>query len=261
MNFNEKNLKTALSRMMIGKTLYFFPETGSTNTLAFRLAEEGASEGTVVIADCQTEGRGRMRRKWLSPPGSNLYTSIILRPEMGPALASLITITAGVAVAELLSSYCPGVVHLKWPNDVLINGRKVCGILASAMTNGKRTKFVVLGIGLNINMKKEDMPPDLRDFVTSLREETGGDLSRLFVAVKLFEQMGKFYHIFLNEGFAPIRDLWHDYSGVMNKYVEVACGEEVIGGRAAGVDETGALILIDGDGKKRRVIAGDALLL
>ena len=261
MNFNEQNLKAAFSRMMIGKTLYFFPETGSTNTLAFRLAEEGASEGTVVIADSQTEGRGRMKRKWLSPPASNLYTSIILRPEMSPALASPLTITAGVAVAELLSSYCPGAVHLKWPNDVLINGRKVCGILASAKTNGRRTEFVVLGIGLNINMKKDDMPPDLRESVTSLREETGCDLSRLSVTVKLFEQMGKFYNIFLNEGFAPIRDLWHDYFGVMNKHVEVACGEEMIGGKAAGVDETGALILIDGDGKKRRVIAGDALLL
>ena len=262
MDFNEQNLQSLLLGKDVGDPLYLFRETGSTNAVARKLAEAGAPGGAVVIADSQTKGRGRLRdREWHSPPGLNLYTSIILRPALDAVLIPPLTLVAGVAVAELFSHYCPGRIALKWPNDVLINGRKACGILAEAKTAGKKALFVILGIGLNINMTKEALAPHLRESATSLREETGADLSRLKVTLELYEQVGKFYEMFLHEGFGCIRDLWHEYAGISGREMEAACREEIFRGRAAGVDETGALILIDGDGKARRVIAGDVLPL
>jgi BirA family biotin operon repressor/biotin-[acetyl-CoA-carboxylase] ligase len=260
MDFNEKNLKSLLSEQDIGAPLYFFYETASTNAVAMRLAEEGAPSGAVVIADSQTKGRGRLRnRDWQSPPGLNIYTSVILRPEIDAVLISPLSLVASVAVAELFSHYCPGGIAVKWPNDVLINGRKACGILAEAKTAGKKALFVILGIGLNINMRREDFQPHLRESATSIREETGAYMSRLKVTVELYEQVGKFYKIFLQEGFSRIRDLWHEYAVILGRDVEATFGEEVVRGRAVGVDDAGALILSDGKGKTRRVLAGDIL--
>jgi BirA family biotin operon repressor/biotin-[acetyl-CoA-carboxylase] ligase len=260
MDFNEQNLKSLLSGKDVGDPLYFFRDTVSTNAVAMMLAEAGVPEGAVVIADSQTKGRGRLRkREWHSPPGLNLYTSIILRPAFDAVLTSPLALVAGVAVAELLSHYCHGRIAVKWPNDVLINGKKACGILAEVKTAGKKAQFVILGIGLNINMTKEALPPHLRKSATSLLGETGAELSRLKVTSELYEQVGKFYKIFLHDGFGCIRDLWHEYAWISGRDVEATFGEETFRGRAVGVDETGALILIDGKGKTRRVIAGDVL--
>jgi BirA family transcriptional regulator, biotin operon repressor / biotin---[acetyl-CoA-carboxylase] ligase len=258
MDFNEYNLKSLMHGKEIGDPLFFFPETESTNALAFNLAENGAPEGTVVIADTQSKGRGRLRnREWLSPPGLNLYTSIILRPPLDATQSSPITLMAGVAVAESLSYYCPKNVSLKWPNDVLIDGKKACGILTEIKTECKKVVFIILGIGININMKKDDMPLPLKGNATSLLEETGSSVSRLEVAAMLYGLVGKFYQLFIDKGFAPIRDLWHHYSAISDRRIEVAFGNELLEGKAAGLDETGALILIENNGKTRRVIAGD----
>ena len=127
--------------------IHFLPEVDSTNRLALQLAREGAAEGTVVFADCQTEGRGRLQRVWQSPPGCNLYVSFLLRPAIAPADAARITLMAGVAVAEMISFFCPEGVGLKWPNDVLIRGRKVSGILTEMKMTGGALDAVVVGIG------------------------------------------------------------------------------------------------------------------
>ncbi len=261
MDLTEHNLKAALRRKKIGEPVYFFPATDSTNAQAFRLAEAGASEGTVVIADTQTEGRGRMKRTWFAPPALNLYASIILKPSFDAALSSPLTIMAGVAVAELLSSYCPRGVRLKWPNDVLINNRKVSGILTEIKTFGKEVEFVVLGIGININMKRDDCDPSFELIATSLKEETGRDVSRLDLAVRLFDKVGKYYQLLCRGGMAAIRELWIEYAQLLGKYVEVTFGGEVCGGVVAGMDEMGALTITADDGGKRRVIAGDVVII
>src|SRR5512136_1273487 len=129
MEFNERTLADRLSEKRIGNYIRFFEEIESTNDAAFRLAESGVPEGTVVIADCQTKGKGRLKRQWQSPPGCNIYTSIVLRPAIDPVFAPQITLMTGVAVADLLSGYCPENVTLKWPNDVQIRGKKICGVL------------------------------------------------------------------------------------------------------------------------------------
>lgn len=261
MDFNEQSLKAALTGKKIGEPLYFYPATSSTNPQAFRMAEGGALEGTVVIADSQTQGRGRLQRKWLSPPGVNLYVSVILRPALDAASASALTIMAGVAAAEALSSFCLKPVQLKWPNDVLLNQRKVAGILMEMKTLGKKVQFVVLGIGININMKKEDFEPPLGQLATSLFIEAGEEFSRLAVAANLFDSIWKWYQAFLRQGIYAVRESWLRYAQVLGRSIEAACGGEIFRGRVTGMDEAGALIIVTADGTERRIIVGDTLLI
>ena len=261
MDFSEQSLRAALRGKSIGGPFYFFPVIESTNFQAFRLADEGAPEGTVVIADCQTGGRGRMKREWFSPPSVNLYASLILRPGFQAALSSPLTIMAGVAVARALDSYCPRRVQLKWPNDVLVGNKKVSGILTEIKTCGRKVEFVILGIGVNINMRKDDFGSPLEQTATSLREETGSHISRIEVAGRIFDEIGKYYQLLSTEGMEGIRDLWLDYSGLTGKDVEITFGGEISSGTVAGIDETGALIIRAESGGERRIIAGDVAII
>jgi BirA family biotin operon repressor/biotin-[acetyl-CoA-carboxylase] ligase len=261
MNFNAENLKAALAGNTIGTPLHFFPSAESTNLRAFKLAGEGASEGTALVADSQTHGRGRMQRTWLSPPAVNLYTSLILRPALAAAISSPLTIMAGVAVAELLAGYCPQQVRLKWPNDVLVNNKKVSGILTEIKTTGKEVEFVIIGIGININMQKNDFSPPLDEIATSLKIEMGKTIDRVELTVKLYEKIEKFYQLLLRERIEPIRELWLSYAQLLNKHVEVTFGGEVYQGMVTGMDDAGALIISSERGEQRRVIAGDVKVI
>jgi len=172
-DWNEETLRNKLAGKLIGHQVYYFLEIDSTNEKAFDLAAAGAPEGAVVIAEGQTKGKGRLQRVWHSPPGSNIYTSIILRSNLEPDCAPQISILAGVAVAETLDKYCRGQVKLKWPNDVLLQEKKVCGILAQMKTSASRVDFIILGIGINVNINYNQLPQDIRNTATSLAIETG----------------------------------------------------------------------------------------
>jgi len=258
-DFNEDTLRGLLSGKWIGSSVYFFREVASTNEIAFELALKGASEGSVVIADAQTKGKGRLNRVWQSPAGCNLYTSIIIRPPTESARASQITLMAGVAVAELLSSYCSSVT-LKWPNDVQIGGKKVSGILAEMRASGKRVDFIIVGIGININMKMEDFEEAIQDISTSLREETGGDISRVNLTVKLYDSFERWYTRYIREGFNPVRDMWLKYDS-KGRHIQVVSGDELQKGEVVGIDGDGALLLLDEDKNTRRIIAGDVSII
>jgi BirA family biotin operon repressor/biotin-[acetyl-CoA-carboxylase] ligase len=261
MNFNEENLNAALSGKTIGQPLYFFPSVESTNYLAFNLAEEGAPEGTVIIADHQTLGRGRMQRVWLSPPSVNLYISLILRPVLAPDCSPPLTIMTGVAAAELAAGYCPQQVQIKWPNDVLINKKKVCGILTEMKTTGKKVDYVIIGIGININMQKNDFSPHLAPIATSLQIETGKSIDRVELTVRLLGKIGEFYKSLLKEGMQPLRELWLSYAQLLERLVEVTFGEEIYRGVVTGMDAAGALIIRSEKGEQGRVIAGDVKVI
>lgn len=261
MEFNEYGLRAAFQGKKIGCPLYFFDRAESTNSLIFGLAEEGAPEGTLVIADRQTNGRGRMKRSWHSPPGVNLYSSVILKPDIDPSAAPAIALMAGVAVAELLTVYCPSTVHLKWPNDVLVGGKKICGVLSEIKISGKKIMFVILGIGININMQSADFDPSLGDTATSLREEAKRMFSRVEVAVKLFDNISKYYDIFTSSGFAPIKEKWLCYSPMVGRDCEVLSGHDLLRGKVAGIDDGGALVMVDDDGRAQRILAGDASIV
>jgi BirA family transcriptional regulator, biotin operon repressor / biotin---[acetyl-CoA-carboxylase] ligase len=259
--FDIEALQSRLAGRRMDWRLHFLPVVDSTNREAMKLAREGAAEGTVVFADSQTSGKGRLRRVWQSPPGCNLYVSFLLRPAIAPVDAARITLTAGVAVAEMISTFCCEGVGLKWPNDVLIRGRKVCGILTEMKTTGPDLDAVVVGIGLNVNIAAEDFDPAYRHTATSMREETGKTFRREVVAFQLCNHFEKWYQIFLREGFATVREQWLSHSGMTGRHMRILFQGEVQEGVVVGIDFDGALLLDDERGSVRRIIAGDASIM
>jgi BirA family transcriptional regulator, biotin operon repressor / biotin---[acetyl-CoA-carboxylase] ligase len=259
MDFNEQNLAVRLSGKGIGNNIHFFTEVESTNDVLFKLARDGAPHGTVVIAECQTKGKGRLNRQWQSPPGCNIYASIALRPAIEPVYAPQITLMTGVAVADLLSIYCPGDVTLKWPNDVQIRGKKVCGILTEMSASARHSlNFIVVGIGINVNIRKKDFDETIRAIATSLAEEAGRSISRLDLAAKLFDKFDALYTRLLSSGFGSIKDAWLSYCDMIGKQAQVIFNNDIESGKVLGIDDFGALLISDEKGKIKRVIAGDA---
>jgi len=259
MDVNVEELRRYFLSKTIGRRVEFREETGSTNTEALRLALEGTPEGTVVLADAQSEGRGRLDRAWESPPSKNLYLSVVLRPDIPAASSSLIPLMTGVAVADVVSQYCPGRVRLKWPNDILVGGKKICGMLTEMRTKGDRVHFLIVGIGLNVNMRKLDFPRELRETATSLRIETECDIERLDAATRLFEHAERWYRVFLNGGGASVREAWLQYADIIGKRVEVVFGSAVQRGTVSGLDASGALLL-EGETGVQQVLAGDVYI-
>lgn len=260
-NRSDDDLSTITAGGTIGREIFFLHEVDSTNIYASKLARDGMPEGVVVIADCQKRGKGRLNRVWQSPPGKNIYTSIILRPSITPHFAPQLTLTAGVAVAELLSQYCPGTVMLKWPNDVQINMKKICGILTEMRIKHGKIDFIIVGMGININMRKEEFQEEFRESSTSLKEETGKLISRIDFANKIYRTFENWYKTYLDEGFGPIREAWLGYSGILNKNITVNYKHEVHHGVVIGVDEYGALLLFDEKSETKRILAGDVSLI
>jgi BirA family transcriptional regulator, biotin operon repressor / biotin---[acetyl-CoA-carboxylase] ligase len=253
-------LKKRLSGLRIGEPLHCFEEVDSTNAVAMRLAEEGATEGTLVLAESQTAGRGRLRRVWQSPAGCNLYFSVVLRPAITPTEAASLTFVGAVAAFSALSRYCSGGIEIKWPNDILINRRKVCGILTEMKTDGRNVE-VVMGVGININMKKGGFAPELRRKATSLAEETGKEFFREDVLFSFCERFQHWYGVFLREGFAPIKKEWLSATAMVGKSVRVQFRDEVKQGLVLGIDDDGALLLVDSEKTVQRITAGDATVM
>jgi len=259
MEFNVEELRACFLTRIIGRRIEYYEELESTNTEALRLALENAPEGTVVIADAQSEGRGRLDRIWESPPSLNLYLSVVLRPDIPAAASSLVPLMIGVAVADIISKYGPGQVRLKWPNDVLIDGKKICGILTEMRTKADRVHFIIVGIGVNINMRKLDFPRGIRETATSLRILTECELDRIDVAIRLFESLERWYRIFLSGGEAAIREKWLQYADIIGKRIEVVFKSETQRGTVVGLDEHGALLL-EGETGVQQVLAGDVYI-
>ncbi|MGQ9641017.1 MAG: biotin--[acetyl-CoA-carboxylase] ligase [Candidatus Bathycorpusculaceae bacterium] len=229
----------------------------STNNWAKKLAELGAPEGTVAIAETQKAGRGRLGRQWFSPSGG-LWFSIILKPYLKPSETTKLVFVASLAVAEALNELYGIKAETKWPNDVLVDGRKICGILAEMSTVGERVKFVVLGVGINVNFDVEkDLPKALLENTTSLKAvlKRKVELEELFK--KLLEKLDEAYEQFLREGFYPILERWKCYARFIGHIVEVKSEGEKLSGLALDVNGEGALVLKLRDGTVRRVFVGD----
>ena len=259
MDFNIDELRSYFFRRTIGRRIEFHEEIESTNTEALHLAQQDAPEGTVVIAEAQSSGRGRLDRIWESPPAMNLYLSVILRPDITAVSASLIPLMVGVAVAEVISQYCKGRVRLKWPNDILIDGKKICGILTEMRTRADRVAFIIAGIGVNLNMQKLHFPRELRETATSLRIETECEIDRLDFSVRLIETLEHWYRIFLNGGQDHIRQSWLKYADIIGRRIEVVFKSDMQRGTVVGLDENGAL-LIQGETGVQQVLAGDVYI-
>jgi len=240
----------------IGWRIHYFEELTSTQDHAAQLAEQGAEQGTVVIAETQSAGHGRLGRQWYSPAGVNLYLTIILRPKIVSSMVACLSLMAGVAAAEAIETVAAGMVMLKWPNDVWLRGKKAGGILAKAVNDGSRVAYVLAGIGLNLNLRAGDIPDDLRRIATSVRIETGKECDRSAIAAALFSRLDTRYTELEKRGFAAIRPLWERYSALAGKEVTVSDNGKHQSGVVKGIDDEGALILDTGVGTMR-IIAGD----
>jgi BirA family biotin operon repressor/biotin-[acetyl-CoA-carboxylase] ligase len=184
-----------------------------------------------------------------------------LRPPIEPSVAPQLTLTAGVAVAELLSHYCPDDVTLKWPNDIQVKRKKICGILTEMRTLGVTIDYVIVGIGININMTKEEFQEDFREISTSLKEELGSAMSRTQFAILLYKCFEKWYTLYERNGFEFVRDAWLRYSGILGKYIRVNDRESFQHGEVLGIDEYGALLIFDDEKKLKRILSGDVTLI
>jgi BirA family biotin operon repressor/biotin-[acetyl-CoA-carboxylase] ligase len=234
------------SPRLIGHKIEHFKETGSTNDIAKRRAMEGASEGTVIIADIQKAGRGRLERVWSSPPGG-IWLSIILRPDMESERLSLLPLIAGNAVANTLNELFNVNAKVRWPNDVLIGKKKVSGILTELDMD---ENFVVMGIGINANMDLADLPEEVREIATTLKEELNREIQKSEILDRLFTGLEESYTAF-NEGTPEIS------CSTINKMVKIITKGTEIKGKAIAIDSAGALIVQQDDGTKKRIISGD----
>lgn len=248
-----------LQTKRLGRNVFFTREVGSTNDWAKELAVLGARDGTVAIAETQTAGRGRLGRSWISPSGG-LWFSVILRPMFKPAETVKLVFVASLAVAEVLHELYGLKTETKWPNDVLVNGRKISGILTEMNTTGETVNYAILGIGVNANFDVEEVfPEELRAVSTSLKAEIGKEVSLEELFRSLLERLEDIYEHLLCDGFLHVLNRWKNFAGFLGRQVEVANRAERFCGLALDVDNEGCLLVRSEDGTLRRVIAGDVL--
>ncbi|MBN2075930.1 MAG: biotin--[acetyl-CoA-carboxylase] ligase [Dehalococcoidales bacterium] len=243
-----------LDTRMIGQRILYYPSVTSTNEIAKMEAGRGIQEGAVVIADEQTAGRGRLKRSWLTPAG-NIAMSIVLYPEK-QILPSLIMM-ASLAVSHSIEVNTGLETQIKWPNDVLINSRKVCGILIESDVRKEAIRYALIGIGININAGK-DILSGIQTPVTSLLIEAGKEVSRLLIIKKLLKAMDNLYYTVISGG--SVFSEWRNRLVTLGKEVRVTSGKEVIEGVAESVDKDGSLLVRSPDGSLNKVIAGDVSL-
>lgn len=248
----------------IGQEVRYVDTTPSTQQIAHKWAREGAAHGALVVADEQTAGKGRMGRFWHSPPGSGIWMSFILRPAIPLVYTPHLTILVAVAVTRALRRAASVDALIKWPNDLFIAGRKVCGVLTEVRAEADRIHYVVAGVGINVHTTKEDWPPELRPIATSLTQEIaeaegqsitggaveGGDygeekphLSRARIIAACCEELEQLLNMYEKNGFSPIRSLWESYAFMLGQTVTVRASDGTKRGKALGLDESGALLL------------------
>lgn len=253
---NKNEIESRMNTKWAGRELYYYESTGSTNLDAKRLLEEGAPEGVLVVGGEQKQGRGRRGRSWQSPPGTNIYMTLGLRPEFQPDLAPMVTLLDAMAVAEAVEETCGLKTQIKWPNDVVIGGKKICGILTEMSAETGYIHYVVIGTGINVNIR--EFPEDIRETATSLCIEKGETVLRAPIIAKTMEHFEDYY-----EKFAQTMDL----SLLMEKYnarlvnrdasVKVLDPQNEFEGTARGIDEKGRLLVEKKDGSMETVYAGE----
>ncbi|HXN21530.1 MAG TPA: biotin--[acetyl-CoA-carboxylase] ligase [Candidatus Dormibacteraeota bacterium] len=248
--------RRSLRHTTFGKHIYHFFKIDSTNRVALQLGHEGEPHGTVVLAEEQTAGRGRAGRVWHSERASGIYMTVLMRPGISPADAPLLTLLAGLSVRDAIQEQAGITPDLRWPNDLLLNGKKLGGILTEMHAEPERVQFVIIGIGLNVNHAR--MPENLSEIATSLRMESGRSHSRLELAVKLLGKLESYYNQFLENGPQAILDRFAEVSTfALGKRVRIANSRETFTGTTAGLASNGLLRVKREDGRTETVISGD----
>ena len=242
---------------VIGKKIYSYQSLDSTNDTAYKLAEGGCPEGAIILAEEQKSGKGRMGRRWNSPGGFGIYLSCVLRPDIAPNEASKITLLAAISVARAIRNQTHLACLIRWPNDILVDSKKICGILTEMKAEQDNVAFLILGIGVNVNTPMDLLPKG----ASSIKELLQDKVSRIELAKKILEELDFNYQVFMKDGFEPFVGDWDAYSAINGKRVKLTCHDKAIEGIAQGIDDNGALIVRLDNGFLERVLAGDVTLL
>lgn len=245
---------------VIGRDIRVFEQTTSTNDVIEKLARDGVREGAVVFAEAQTRGRGRLGRRWISPGRKGLWFSILLRPELRPQEATQLTVASATALRRAIQQQTGLQPEIKWPNDILIGGKKVAGILTELHAELDRVRYVILGIGVDVNLGAGEFPPELRKLATSLKIESGRTISRAELATAILCGLDADYARIGGGGFAKVADEWEAHCQTIGRNVTIQIGERRLRGRAEALDDDGALLLRTEHGRLERVIGGDVTL-
>lgn len=254
--FGKNELESCMDTKWAGRPVHYFDELSSTNIQAKLEAESGAAEGTLVVADMQTAGRGRRGRTWNSPAGINVYFTLILKPSYVPDKASMVTLVMALAVAEGIYEACGVKAEIKWPNDVVVNGRKVCGILTEMSAEREMIRHVVIGVGVNVGL--QEFPPEIEAVATSLQAECRREVSKADLAANIMKSFEKYYENFQqNTDLSGIRE---KYNGLLVNQDREVCVLDPKGefrGIARGINESGELLVEREDGSVAEVYAGE----
>ena len=255
-----REIRAGLACSLLGRTIVHHDVVGSTNDIARQLARQGAPEGTVVVAEAQTAGRGRLGRGWQAAPGTGLLLSVVLRPTLAAQRLAWLPVLAGVAAARAIGRASGLHCGLKWPNDLLLDGRKVAGILVEMHSEADRAHLVVVGIGINVNQTAAELTGKLARSATSLALAAGRPVGRVALAQALLEELEEGYRLLLAGGWPIIRERWTAGSATLGRRVRAVVGDRVLSGVATGLDESGALVVETSQGVQR-VWAGEVALV
>jgi BirA family biotin operon repressor/biotin-[acetyl-CoA-carboxylase] ligase len=253
-------IKEKLGTSILGKEIHSFKVLRSTNELGFMLAQSQSPEGTLIVSEHQTKGKGRLGRNWFSPPEVGLWMSLILRPEIPPSRAPGISICAGLALVLAINEMTDLKAKIKWPNDCVVKRKKVAGILLELSAELDKIDFVILGVGVNVNQNKEDFPKNLIKHATSLKMECGEEISRLKLLKLFLREFEKIYLEFKKNGLTRLMPKIRTLSSLMGKRVKARMGKKILKGKVKDIDQNGSLIVVT-RGKEKAISAGEVTLL
>lgn len=256
-SLSAEEVMASMKTERIGKNVIAFDSVVSTQLLAHEAARKGAPEGTLVVADQQTGGKGRLGRPWHSPKGTGIWMSLILRPSIPLPKTPQMTLLTAVAVAKTIEQEIGIDAKIKWPNDIFVNGKKVCGILTELHAEADRVIYLVIGPGINVNTSESDFPDYLKDVGTSLKIASGREVRRAAFIQSFCLEFERLYDLYLQEGFASIKEQWEKQSMSLGKQVTMRTVQQTIQGKAIGLDEEGVLLLEDLDGVVHKVYSAD----
>lgn len=249
-----------LSTRFLGRNILYCDSVPSTNNLAKELAAQGAADGTMVVAEEQTGGKGRLGRKWSSAKYKGLFFTLILYPPLIPSEANVLTLMTAVAMAEAIRNESGVAAGIKWPNDLLVDGKKICGILVELSAEMERINYMVVGVGVNVNQEESDFPEEVRLSATSLKAHTGAGISRVKLLQSFLKEFEKWYDISLAQGFAPALSRWKEMSVSLNCPVRISNPKSSWDGWAEDIDSDGALLVRLPGGELKRAISGEVSL-
>lgn len=253
----KEQIEQYLTSSRFGQTIHYFDQCPSTQPIAHNLAQENAADGTIVICEEQTAGKGRLSRAWKSSKGKGIWMSVIIRPDIPPIKAPQFTLIAAVAVTRAIEDVANVRAEIKWPNDLLINGKKCTGILTELQADVDRVQAIILGIGVNVNQDIEEFPEDIQQIATSIKMVSGIHVDRGQLVARILHHLEIYTDLYVNHGFEPLKLLWESYSGTLGKRIKAVMIHEEIEGVALGITNDGVLQVRTDDGKVHGIYSAD----